>query len=72
MDYTFEVTQESDGGFCAECLNADIFTQGDTRDELPANVREATDTYCFDKEQPTGIHLHLSHNQVLSCASLDY
>ena len=30
----FEVTQESDGGYCAGCLTLDIFTQGETWDEL--------------------------------------
>jgi predicted RNase H-like HicB family nuclease len=37
----FEVIQEEDGGFCAECLSENIFTQGDTWDELRANVKEA-------------------------------
>ena len=26
----FEVTQEADGGYCAECLGNDIFTQADS------------------------------------------
>ncbi|MEI7940057.1 MAG: 2-phospho-L-lactate guanylyltransferase, partial [Verrucomicrobiota bacterium] len=30
MEIVFTVTQESDGGFVAECLSQDIFTQGDT------------------------------------------
>src|SRR6266481_2206813 len=29
-DLVFRVTQESDGGYCAECLTEGIFTQGDT------------------------------------------
>jgi hypothetical protein len=29
-ELVFEVTQEEDGGFCAECLSENIFTQGDT------------------------------------------
>ena len=27
-ELVFEVTQEEDGGFCAECLSENIFTQG--------------------------------------------
>jgi hypothetical protein len=37
----FEVVQESDGGYCAECLTENIFTQAETWDELRHNVREA-------------------------------
>ena len=32
-ELVFEVTQEADGGFCAECLTLDIFTQADTWEE---------------------------------------
>jgi hypothetical protein len=28
MEMVFSVTQEADGGFVAECLSHDIFTQG--------------------------------------------
>jgi hypothetical protein len=42
------VTQESDGGYCAECLTESIFTQGETWDELRANVKEAVDAFYFD------------------------
>ena len=38
-EIVFEVTQEADGGFCAECLTESIFTQGDTWEELRANVK---------------------------------
>ena len=37
-EIVFEVTQEADGGFCAECLTEGIFTQGDTSVALRANV----------------------------------
>ena len=38
VELIFEVTQETDGGYCAECLTLDIFTQGDNWDELRSNV----------------------------------
>jgi len=44
----FEVTQESDGGYCAECLTLDIFTEGDTWEQLRSNVTEAVRAYFFD------------------------
>ncbi|MDD5201070.1 MAG: type II toxin-antitoxin system HicB family antitoxin [Terrimicrobiaceae bacterium] len=45
MEIVFSVTQETDGGFVAECLTHDIFTQGDTWEELRANVQEAVTAY---------------------------
>jgi hypothetical protein len=29
-ELVFEVTEEADGGYSAECLTVNIFTQGDT------------------------------------------
>ena len=34
-------------GYCAECLTLDIFTQGETWDELRSDVREAVLTYFY-------------------------
>ena len=47
-ELVFEVSQESDGGFVAECLTESIVTQGDTWEELRSNVREAVEAYFFD------------------------
>jgi len=38
-EIVFEVMQEADAGFSAECLTESIFTQGDTWDELRARSR---------------------------------
>lgn len=65
-EIVFEVTQESDGGFCAECLTESIFTQADTWDELRANVRNAVDAFYFDSKKPSAVRLHLVHNEVLA------
>ncbi len=63
----FEITQESDGGFVAECLSEGIFTQADTWEGLRQNVKEATAAYFFDrKEQPASIRLHLVRDEVLA------
>ena len=62
----FEVTQETDGGYCAECLTLDIFTQGDTWDDLRANVREAVRAYFFDGPIPERIRLHLVRDEVFA------
>jgi len=58
-ELVFEVTQESDGGYCAECLSENIFTQGNTWDELRTNVREAVEAFFYDRPAPARIRLHL-------------
>ena len=39
-ELVFEVTQEADGGFCAECLTDSIVTEGNAWEELRKNVQE--------------------------------
>ena len=68
MEIVFSVTQESDGGFVAECLSHDIFTQGDTWEELRRNVVEATTAFFFDQPKPAAIRLHLVRDEVLAVA----
>ena len=46
-ELVFEVTQEEDGGYCAECLTENIFTQGDTWDAVRTNVQEAVRGFFF-------------------------
>jgi predicted RNase H-like HicB family nuclease len=63
----FEVTQEADGGFVAECLTDGVFTQADSWEELRANVKEAVAAFYFDQTQrPTSIRLHLVRDEVLA------
>ena len=68
VDLVFEAVQEADGGYCAECLTENIFTQGDTRDELRTNVIQATAAFFFDAPRPERIRLHLFRDEVLSVA----
>jgi len=65
-ELVFEVVQEPDGGYCAECLAENIFTQGDTWEELRRNVVEATSAFFFDRERPELVRLHLVRDEVLS------
>ena len=64
----FEVREdESDGGYTASALGVGIHTQGDTLDELRANVREAVDCY-YDEDMtaPKIIRLHFVRDEVLA------
>jgi hypothetical protein len=65
-EIVFEITQEADGGFCAECLSESIFTQGDTWDELRANVKEAVEAFYFDCPKPTSVRLHLVRDEMFA------
>ena len=68
MEIVFSITQESDGGFVGECLSHDIFTQGDTWEQLRANVQEGVAAYFFDQPKPSAIRLHLVRDEVLAVA----
>ena len=68
MEIVFSVTQENDGGYTAECLSHDIFTQGNTWEELRANVREAVSAYFFDQPKPSAVRLHLVRDELLAGA----
>jgi hypothetical protein len=68
MELVFSVTQEADGGFVAECLSHDIFTQADTWEALRANVREAVSAYFFDQPKPSLVRLHLVRDETLASA----
>lgn len=52
-ELVFEVVQEGDGGYCAECLTENIFTEGDTWQQLRKKVLEATSAYFFDRPRPS-------------------
>lgn len=67
-ELVFEVVQEEDGGYCAECLTENIFTEADSWEELRKNVVEATEAFYFDAPRPGRIRLHLIRDEVLSFA----
>ena len=50
-EIVFEITQEGDGGYCADCLTESMVTEGNTWDELRANLREAVRGFYFDQPE---------------------
>lgn len=68
MELVFQVTQEADGGFVAECLSHDIFTEGNSWEALRVNVREAVAAYFFDQPPPHAVRLHLARDELLAVA----
>ncbi len=67
-EIVFQVTQQADGGFVAEALSEDIFTQGDSWEELRTHVKEAVNGHFFDRPKPAAIRLHLVRDEVLAPA----
>ena len=68
-ELVFELTQEEDGGFCAECLSENIATQGDTWEAVRHNVQEAVRAFYFDQPaSPKRIRLHLVRDELLTGA----
>ena len=64
----FEVREdEIAGGFTASALGLGIHSEGETLEELRANVREAVNCY-FDEtmEAPRIIRLHFVRDEVLA------
>jgi predicted RNase H-like HicB family nuclease len=61
----FEVTEDVDGGYVADRLTESILTQGDTWEELRANVKDAVQGYFYDGDKPEAIPLHLVRHEVL-------
>ena len=62
----FEVIQEQDGGYVAECLNEDIITQADSWEELRENVKDAVSAFFFDRPTPSSVRLHLVKDELLA------
>lgn len=65
-EIVFEVIQEGDGGFVAECLTEPIFAQADSWPQLREEVKDAVEGYFFDRPKPASIRLHLVRDEVLS------
>jgi predicted RNase H-like HicB family nuclease len=54
----FVVEQAPEGGFSARALEASIFTQAETIEELHANVRDAVRCHFDNDDVPKMIRLH--------------
>ncbi len=69
-ELVFEVVQEADGGYCAECLSDTIVTEADSWEELRRNVQEVVRGFYFDQPDklPATIRLHLVRDEVLAVA----
>lgn len=66
MELIFEVRDAEEGGYSARALGCAIFTEGDTWDELRANVMEATALHFEDAlQRPSIIQLHYVKDELI-------
>ena len=61
----FSVQESPEGGFEARALGHDIFTQGETLDELRAMVRDAVRCHFNGESAPSVIRLHIVRDEVI-------
>ncbi len=66
MNEVFFLVEEAlEGGYTAKALGESIFTEGDTMEELRANIKDAVHCHFDDKNLPKIIRLHLVKEEVL-------
>jgi hypothetical protein len=62
----FQVDQDINGGFTADCVTEAISTQAHTWEELRTNVKKAVARFYFDRfQKPERVRLHLVRDEVL-------
>jgi len=61
----FSVQESPEGGYEARALEYDIFTQGETIDELRAMVRDAVRCHFNGNFAPAVIRLHIVKDEVI-------
>ena len=66
MELIFEVRDAVEGGFWARALGHAIFTQGETWDELRANILEVTALHFEESlERPRLVQLHYVKDELI-------
>lgn len=63
----FEVQEDViDGGFVAHALGEGIHTEGETLDDLKANIRDALECHFEAGKMPPIVRLHFVRDEVMS------
>ncbi len=62
----FVVEEDLEGGFNARALSEPIFTQGESVEELKANIKDAVDCHFEPDAKPKMIRLHFVSEEVLA------
>lgn len=62
----FLIEEEIEGGYSARALGESIITQGESVEELRANIRDAVDCHFDVADKPKVIRLHFVTEEVLA------
>jgi len=62
----FYIEESFDGGFEARALGHDIFTDGETVEELKTNIKDAIHCHFDDGETPQIIRLHFVREEAIA------
>lgn len=62
----FVVDEDLEGGFSARALNASIFTQAETVEELHRQVRDAVQCHFEPEDMPKVIRLHFVREELIA------
>ena len=62
----FYIEESLDGGFEARALGHDIFTDGETVEELKTNIKDAIHCHFDDGEAPQIIRLHFVREEAIA------
>lgn len=62
----FVVEEAPEGGFAARALGVSIFTEADTRAELPGKVRDAVRCHFEEGKAPRVVRLHHVREEVIA------
>ena len=66
MELIFEIRDAEEGGFCARALGHAIFTEGDTWEELRANVLEAVALHFEEApSRPRLVQMHYVKDELI-------
>jgi hypothetical protein len=62
----FLVEEAIEGGYNARAIGESIFTEGDSLDELRANIKEAVQCHFDEGKAPKIIRLHFVKEEILT------
>ena len=65
-ELVFLIEEAPEGGYTARALSQAIFTEGDTPEQVEANVRDAVRCHFDEEDLPKVIRLHYVRDDVIA------
>ena len=61
----FVVEDSDEGGYTAKALGYSIYTEGETLDQLKANIKDAVKCHFDEKDRPRIVRLHMVKDELM-------